>query len=60
MTMMKPATTTGFDLCVFCVCFSFEAIDCGCYPHGFTVFLVCAINSDLSKIVILLGAMDFG
>ena len=23
------------------------------------MFLVCAINSDLSKIVILLGAMDF-
>ena len=41
MTMMKPATTTGFDLCVFCVCFSFEAIDCGWCPHGFTVFWLC-------------------
>ena len=62
MTKMKPATTTGFDLCVcvFCVCFSFEAVDCGWCPHGFTVLSVCAINSDLSKIMILLGAMDFG
>ena len=47
MTMMKPATTTGFDLCgCFVFVFRLKQLTVDDVHMASLCFLVCAINSD--------------